>query len=179
MDFETRDRYRGAVEEISRAGRRDETDVANAAVELARKAAVEDDTPSLPFKPCRDTTSPARGRPLLDQVFGSVRTAGAPRARMGLSTPHALVPGGRRRPDVVTAGPDFRPWARASGQARRCSFIDSALVSACHQSTRRANGQLPLHPPAAATSAFQDVLCQRGHPRPIPNAGRGPHALGE
>jgi cyclic beta-1,2-glucan synthetase len=44
MDFETRDRYRGAVEEISRAGHRDETEVANAAVELARKAAVEGDT---------------------------------------------------------------------------------------------------------------------------------------
>ena len=41
MDFETRNRYRGAVEEISRAGDRDEADIANAAVDLARKAAGE------------------------------------------------------------------------------------------------------------------------------------------
>ena len=41
MDFETRNRYRGVVEEISRAGDRDEADIANAAVDLARKAAGE------------------------------------------------------------------------------------------------------------------------------------------
>ena len=41
MDFETRNRYRGAVEEIARAGGRDEGEVAAAAVELAREAAGE------------------------------------------------------------------------------------------------------------------------------------------
>lgn len=42
MDFETRNRYRSVVEELSRAGRSREQDVAGAAVDLARECARED-----------------------------------------------------------------------------------------------------------------------------------------
>ncbi|WP_338605599.1 GH36-type glycosyl hydrolase domain-containing protein [Desulfoferula mesophila] len=62
MDFETRNRYRGAVEELSRAGGRDEDDVANASVELARKAA--EDGAALPLNHVGYYLV-GRGRPLL------------------------------------------------------------------------------------------------------------------
>ena len=63
MDFETRNRYRSAVEEISRAGGKGETDVANEAVKLARKAAGADE-PVLPH--CHvGYYLIGRGRPLL------------------------------------------------------------------------------------------------------------------
>ncbi|MBI5521508.1 MAG: glycosyl transferase [Desulfarculus sp.] len=69
MDFETRNRYRSAVEEISRAGGHSEGEVAAAALALASEAAGEDGAALPPAHVGYHLIG--RGRPLLAQRLGA------------------------------------------------------------------------------------------------------------
>ncbi len=172
MDFDTRDRYRRMVEELSRLSGLTEDDVTRQAIALATEAVIA---------PGGDTRRRhvgtylvGDGGPLLARRLRCQESARQRRLRWISRHATAVYLPAVRRPDD-RFHPRHFPGRPAGGRARRAA-PPGPSPAASRQPARAGAGQLPGHPFPSAACPSQDGFPAHRDPRRVPHPGCRPPA---